>query len=853
MSRNRRTAVWLLVAGLLVAVYPVVAVLVWANRGWADDGPLSFERPAATVALDESTSLDTVKSRCAKTGSFLDDDGYTTKVVAARIDGVPYYACYLVRDRNGSVFDAVVIDAQGIAAPTSVVKAAGAWRWIGYVKTPTELVLAGAALVVFLLLHFRYYRRARPGPPVPARWWQTQLASLVLGVFSVLPLTLPFRRRESRARRVRLFFQWVFGLAAVAEVSFLIAGAGDLITTGTLGVMVAGLAWGWLGGRTLLAPAGFGAPDNATEPATAAQGPYAVMPYEPPAPPSTRPWQPPVGPATGPVGSPAAGPPVGPLPPATGQQPAGRRTAAPIVRTQPAAELATFADVGGMDALKAELADTFGLLLAFSGEADTYRVQVNGVLLHGPPGVGKTFLAKATAGEFGLGFLHVSTSDLISAYVGESSKNLRQIFSEAAVSVPVVLFFDEFDAIAERREDGINEESKRVVTQLLQSLEEWRPVRELVVMAATNHLDKLDPAVIRPGRFDRHVRVDLPDLPARRAILAAQLRRRPVAPDVDLDDLARRTAGRTPAVITRVVEAAALAAFREHTGSGRETPITTERLRAALAGLGGTDRPTVEDWSWDRLVLADEVKAELRQIQALVADPERAGRYGVQMPSGLLLAGPPGTGKTTVARVFAAQAGCSFYPVTAADLTSKWVGESEASVVRLFARARDNAPSIVFIDEIDAIASARSEMGSSVLDRTLTQLLTELDGMTEQRGVFVVAATNRPEVLDPALLRPGRLSRVITIPLPDRAQRRTLLGLFTATMPLAGVDLGALAGETDGLSGADLEALCQQAALRAMVDGSPDVTAAAFAGALADRRAGSREPADPGPAPGQYL
>jgi transitional endoplasmic reticulum ATPase len=248
-------------------------------------------------------------------------------------------------------------------------------------------------------------------------------------------------------------------------------------------------------------------------------------------------------------------------------------------------------------------------------------------------------------------------------------------------------------------------------------------------------------------------------------------------------------------------------------------------------------------------------------VQWLVKDPDLAKRYGVQPPSGLLLTGPPGTGKTTIARVFAAEAGCSFYPQTASDLTSKWVGESEASVVRLFARARDNAPSIIFIDEIDAVGAARSEMGSSYLDRTLTQLLTELDGMTEQRGVFVMAATNRPDALDPALTRGGRLSRTIEIPLPDRAQRHRLLALFTREIPLVDVDLDALADRTEGLAGADLEALCQQAALFAMVSarerpGTPHgVDATAFAQALAARQpAEADDDPDAGDSgPGGYL
>jgi transitional endoplasmic reticulum ATPase len=829
----RAAAVYLLVSALLLAAYAAVAVLLWVNRDFADDGPLSYARPGVALPVAERTALGSVEDRCRVVGRFDSDTKYALKVVAA--DG--YWACYQVKP-DGAVWKAVVVDRSGLRAPDRVAKDLGAWRWIGTVKTPTELVLGGLALAALLALHFAYARRPRPGPPVPARWWQTGVASGVLGALGLLPLTLPFRRRESRARRMRLFYLFVLGWSAFLVVVFLADSRGDRLTLGTLGMLLAGILFGWLGGRALLRPPGWGRPDSvapgyAVPPAYAGQPAYAGPPAYPVAFPGPAPVPP----------RPAPAPPPAPPPPALS------------ARVRKPGDLPTFAQVGGMDGLKAELADTIGLLLAFAGEADQYRIAFNGILLHGPPGVGKTFVARATAGEFGLNFLHVSTGDLVSKYVGESARNLRAVFAEAARAVPCVLFFDEFDSIAERREDGVNDESKRVVAQLLQSLEEWRPVRDLVVMAATNHLDRLDPAVVRAGRFDRHVRVDLPDLAARRAILAAQLADRPTA-DVDLDDLARRTAGRTPATIGRVVEAAALAAFRRHTESGRVTPITGAELRTALAGLGGTDRPTVEDWSWDRLVLDPTTKAELRQVQDLVTDPDRAAAYGVQVPSGLLLAGPPGTGKTTIARVFAAQAGCSFYPTSAADLTSKWVGESEASVVRLFARARDNAPSIVFIDEIDAIAGTRSESGSSVLDRTLTQLLTEIDGMTEQRGVFVMAATNRPDMLDPALLRGGRLSRTVTVPLPDRAARRELLGLFAASMPLRDVDLGAVADRTDGFSGADLEALCQQAALRAMLtaSGAPVVTPAAFAEALADRRrARAEDEPEHQPETGQYL
>jgi transitional endoplasmic reticulum ATPase len=269
--------------------------------------------------------------------------------------------------------------------------------------------------------------------------------------------------------------------------------------------------------------------------------------------------------------------------------------------------------------------------------------------------------------------------------------------------------------------------------------------------------------------------------------------------------------------------------------SGALVPLTTERLLTALRARGGQDRPTVENWGWEKLVLPERTLAELKEITALLANPDRAAAYGVEPPQGVLLHGPPGTGKTTIARVLAAQSNCSFYAQSAADLTSKWLGESERLVKQLFERARENRPAIIFIDEIDAIASTRGEYGS--YDRQVNQLLQEIDGMSASSGVLVVGATNRRDKIDPAVLRGGRLSRLIEIPLPDVAARRRLLGLFSAGMPLASVDLDALARRTNGLAGADIEALCQSAAMQALLRGSdvkPAVTTADFDRALED-------------------
>src|SRR5829696_7664100 len=481
----------------------------------------------------------------------------------------------------------------------------------------------------------------------------------------------------------------------------------------------------------------------------------------------------------------------------------------------PPEELTAFEDVGGMEPLKDEVRNTIGLLLRHPEDAQRYGIEWNGVLLYGPPGVGKTFFARAIAGEYQMNLMHVSTGDLVSSLVGGSSQNIEKAFDTALDNLPCLLFFDELDSVAQRRDQNPDQESRRTVNQLLTSLERYREGRRLLVVAATNSIEHLDPAVIRPGRFDRHIRIDLPDGPARRAIFEAELDDRPAAPAIDLETLVTRTEGMTPAAIAKIVDTAALDVFRQATQSGQRLELDTEHLLSAIERYGGQDRPTVEHWSWDSLILPAEIKGQLQQLQAVIEDPESAKRFGVEPPTGLLLAGPPGTGKTTVAKVLAAQARASFYPISGADVISKWVGESERNIRQLFERARENRPSIVFIDEIDAVAGRRGE-SLGVHDSHVNQLLAEIDGVSGQRGVFVVGATNRPDQLDPALLRGGRLSRTIFLGLPDEAGRLAMLKLHTARMPTVGVQLEELAAATDGFSPADLKSVAQEAALAAM-------------------------------------
>jgi len=459
-----------------------------------------------------------------------------------------------------------------------------------------------------------------------------------------------------------------------------------------------------------------------------------------------------------------------------------------------------------------------------------------GILLYGPPGTGKTLLAKAMANEIGAYFISINGPEIMSKYYGESEERLRQVFKEAEENAPAIVFIDEIDAIAPKREEVVGEVEKRVVAQLLTLMDGLKERGKVIVIGATNRPEALDPALRRPGRFDREIEIRPPDKRARLEILQVHTRNMPLSEDVDLAKLAEMTHGYTGADLAALAREAAMSALRRFIKSqtvdlSKAEEIPVEILRSLKVTMSDFleamkfVRPTlmrevfveVPEVRWSDIGGLEEVKQELREaVEWPLRYPEVFEKMGVRPPRGVLLYGPPGTGKTLLAKAVATESGANFIAVRGPEVLSKWVGESERAVRKIFERARQVAPAVIFFDEIDSIATARGYRfdSSGVTDRIVNQMLTEMDGIQPLKNVVVIAATNRAELVDPALLRPGRFDRIIYVPPPDLNARKEIFKVHLRKVPLApDVNVEELASITEGYTGADIEAVVREAAM----------------------------------------
>jgi transitional endoplasmic reticulum ATPase len=482
-----------------------------------------------------------------------------------------------------------------------------------------------------------------------------------------------------------------------------------------------------------------------------------------------------------------------------------------------------------------------------------------GVLLHGPPGTGKTLLARAVANESDAKFFLINGPEIMGSAYGESERHLREIFEEASKAAPSIIFIDEIDSIAPKRGQVTGEAEKRLVAQLLTLLDGIEPRQNLVVIAATNRPEAIDEALRRPGRFDREIVVGVPDEPGRREVLGIHTRGMPLAADVDLGDLARRTYGFVGADLAALTREAALEAVRRImpklnlaeqvipneildalSVERRDFENALKRVQPSAMREVMVEAPTI---GWDDIGGLDEPRDRLKEgVELPLKHPDAFRRLGIRPAKGFLLFGPPGTGKTLLAKAAARESQANFIATKSSDLLSKWYGESEQQIARLFARARQVAPTIIFIDELDSLVPARGGgLGEpQVTERVVNTILAEMDGLEELQNVVVIGATNRPTLIDPALLRPGRFDELIYVGTPDAPGRARILAIHTRDMPLAGdVDLQSLASRTDRFTGADLEDLVRRAGLTALRRGldAAQVTMADFETALTETRA----------------
>ncbi len=459
-----------------------------------------------------------------------------------------------------------------------------------------------------------------------------------------------------------------------------------------------------------------------------------------------------------------------------------------------------------------------------------------GVLLHGPPGTGKTMLAKAVAGETSSNFISIGGPEIVSKFYGESEGKLREIFKEAEENAPSIIFIDEIDSIAPKRDEVNGEEERRIVAQLLSLMDGLNSRGKVVVIGATNRPNSIDEALRRPGRFDREIEIGIPDRDGRLEILEIHTRGMPLADDVDLKWLADKTHGYAGADLSALTKEAAMAALRRVLPDvdleAEEIPrevlnsilVTKDDFKNALKDMQPStmrevliEKPNVR---WEDIGALESAKQELKEA---VEWPLKFGKVFEHMnarpPKGILLYGPPGTGKTMLAKAVATESEANFIAVKGPEFLNKWVGESEKAVRETFRKARQASPCVIFMDEIDSIAPERGSGNgdSNVTERVISQMLTEMDGLESLNDVVVIAATNRPDIMDPALLRPGRFDKSIYIGPPDKESRKAIFGIHAKGRPLAeDVDLERLSEETEGCTGADIAAICNEAVMNAV-------------------------------------
>jgi transitional endoplasmic reticulum ATPase len=495
----------------------------------------------------------------------------------------------------------------------------------------------------------------------------------------------------------------------------------------------------------------------------------------------------------------------------------------------------SYEDIGGLKSQLQNVREMIELPLKHPELFDRLGIDPpKGVLLHGPPGTGKTMIAKAVANEAGAQFYTINGPEIMSKFYGQSEENLRKTFEEAEKNAPSIIFIDEMDAIAPKRDEVQGEVERRVVSQMLTLMDGLKGRGKIIVIGATNRPDSVDPALRRPGRFDREIEIGVPDKEGRLEILQIQTRNMPKSEDVVLEDLANSTYGFVGADLMALAREAAMKALRRYLPEiDLDEPVPAELLeKMQVTGedfkgaLKIVDPSALREFlvevpnvTWDTVGGLGDVKQQLKEaVEWPLEDPASFERMGIKPPRGILLFGPPGTGKTLLAKAVANESGANFLSVKGPEVLSKWVGESEKAVREIFKKAKQSSPSVVFLDEIDSIAPRRGAYeGSHVTESIVNQLLTSIDGMEGMEGVVVIAATNRPDIIDPGLLRAGRFDRLIKVSAPDEEARLSILKVHTEKMPLGkDVDMQELAKLTKGYVGADLEALCRESAIIAL-------------------------------------